>query len=79
MRTSGVHTFKMGHARLQVYWPDITTRIEPIKELHMRFDTNLRLVLDKRKEFYTGVGFQLLGFGLGFDYLGSTPSGEVGK
>lgn len=68
MIASGQATVKFGNWRIQFYYPNITARLSPLRELMVGFDTCARIALDRRNDFYAGAGLQLLGFGLAADY-----------
>ena len=56
------------------YWKNLNVKMgSPLslnrdyKEFCLRLDTNFRVVIDKTYRYY-GIGFNILGFGIGFDY-----------
>jgi hypothetical protein len=40
--------------------------------LFLGLDTTARIVLDRRQGLYMGIGFNVVGFGLGVDYCNPT-------
>jgi len=64
----GVFTIKIGSCRVQLYYPKFTLRLGNQSEIFLDLGSNLRFVVDKREGIYVGLGFELLGFGIAFDY-----------
>jgi hypothetical protein len=69
MKTLGQATLKIGDWRFQCYWPPVTLRFGPQSEFFIDMATCVRFVIDRRRGFYVGAGFNLLGFGIGGDYF----------
>lgn len=69
MRTSGMRSFNFGLWRLQFYWPEVMIRSN---EFRLSIDTNLRIFLSTQNNKYFGAGFNVFGFGIGFDHF--TPT-----
>jgi hypothetical protein len=68
MHTTGVHTFKFGSWRVQIYWPKFTIRLGVRRELYLDLGSNIRLVSDTREGRYLGIGGSALGLGIAVDY-----------
>lgn len=66
---SGLSQIKGKRWRVQFYYPNVTIRVRPTLEFMIGADTVMRFVIDRRKGLYFGVGFMVLGFGLGMDHF----------
>lgn len=64
MKTLGIKTFKSQSCkwRLQIYWPALTITKQ---EFFLDLGTVIRI---QGQKDYFGFGFQVLNFGIGFDY-----------
>jgi hypothetical protein len=62
MKTKGLYTIKWNTSRFQIYYPQIIFRKN---EFYVGINSNIRIIITKD---YWGIGFNVLGFGLGYDY-----------